>query len=163
MRAVGRTALVRLEFHTDIADPLGYGYRLLRKAYRRGLKVVVCAEPERLGRLDTLLWTFEQLEFVPHARLRSGERPDSGVLARTPIWLADAGTPWPRADVVVNLGEQPIDEPQRFERIIEIVGQESDERQAGRRRWRHYTTLGLAPEQVNAAAASAADDSAASP
>ena len=56
--------MVRLEFHPDIADPLGYCCRLLRKAYRRGVRVVVCGQAERLSRLDTLLWTFEQLEFA---------------------------------------------------------------------------------------------------
>ena len=154
---------MRLEFHTDVADPLGYSCRLLRKAYRRGLKVVVCGEPERLGRLDTLLWTFEQLEFVPHARLRSGERPDATLLAHTPIWLADAGAPWPRADVAVNLGEQPIGEPERFDRIVEIVGAEAADRQAGRARWRHYTTLGLTPTMANSATTATAGDDATAP
>jgi DNA polymerase III subunit chi len=137
--------LVRLEFHTDIADPPIYTCRLLRKAYRRALKVVVCGESELLDRLDTLLWTFEQLEFVPHARLRSGQRPDALLVQRTPIWLADASTSWPQVDVVVNLGDQTIDEPARFERIVEIVGAGHADRQAARARWRHYTTLGLTP------------------
>jgi len=155
---------VRLEFHTDIADPLGYSCRLLRKAYRRALKVVVCGEPDTLSRLDTLLWTFEQLEFVPHARLRAGERPDAALLSHTPIWLADAQASWPQVDVVVNLGEQPVAEPSRFERIIEIVGDASADRQAGRVRWRHYTTLGLTPALASSGAtASAADDAAAAP
>jgi len=140
--------VARLEFHTEIADPLGYGCRLLRKAYRRGLKVVVCGEPERLGRLDTLLWTFEQLEFVPHARLRAGERPDAA-LQRTPIWLADAAADWPRSDVLVNLGEQPIEQLERFERVIEIVGDDEHDRQAGRARWRHYVAAGHKPELAN--------------
>ena len=150
--------MVRLEFHTDVGDPLGYSCRLLRKAYRRGLKVVVCAEPERLNRLDTQLWTFEQLEFVPHARVRGGERPDAALAARTPIWLVDASAAWPPADVVVNLGPQPIGEPTRFERIIEIVGDDEADRQAGRARWRHYTTLGLSPTLASASAAAAAED-----
>jgi DNA polymerase-3 subunit chi len=150
----------RLEFHTDIADPLEYGCRLLRKAYRRHLKVVVCGDAERLGRLDTLLWTFEQLEFVPHARLRSGERPDAALLRHTPIWLADAATDWPAADVVVNLGEQPVTDPGRFARIVEIVGSEAAERQAGRARWRHYAAHGLTPVLANA---TAGDDAAATP
>jgi DNA polymerase-3 subunit chi len=156
---------VRLEFHTDIADPLGYCCRLLRKAYRRGVRAVVCAEPERLGRLDTLLWTFEQLEFVPHARLRGGERPDAMLLQRTPIWLADASTTWPPAQVVVNLGEQPITEPTRFDRLIEIVGDTDADRVAGRARWRHYVTLGLKPEHAAATttATTAADDAAPPP
>ncbi|HEY6512675.1 MAG TPA: DNA polymerase III subunit chi [Burkholderiaceae bacterium] len=149
---------MRLEFHADIADPLGYCCRLLRKAYRRGARVVVCGEPERLGRLDTLLWTFEQLEFIPHARLRSGERPDATLLARTPIWLADATAEWPQADVVVNLGERPLDEPTRFERVIEIVGDADADRQAGRARWRHYQSLGLAPERAAGATTAAAAD-----
>lgn len=154
--------MVRLEFHPDIADPMGYCCRLLRKAYRRGARVVVCGEPERLGRLDTLLWTFEQLEFIPHARLRGGEPPDAALLARTPIWLADAAAAWPQADVVVNLGEQPVDDPARFGRIIEIVGDADADRLAGRARWRHYVAMGLKPERAAAAStATIADDDAA--
>jgi DNA polymerase-3 subunit chi len=153
-------AVVRLDFHTDVADPLVYGCRLLRKAYRRGLKVVVCGDADRLSRLDTLLWTFEQLEFVPHARLRAGERTDPALLRHTPIWLADAAAAWPDADVVVNLGELPLAEPTRFGRVVEIVGGEPADRQAGRARWRHYVGLGLAPVLANA---TTADDATAAP
>lgn len=145
--------MVRLEFHTDVADPLGYGCRLLRKIYRRQLKAVVCGDAERLNRLDTLLWTFEQLEFVPHARVRGGERPDKALLQHTPIWLADAQADWPDADVVVNLGEAPVAEPTRFARIVEIVGTERNDVLAGRTRWRQYAALGLAPMVANAATA----------
>jgi DNA polymerase-3 subunit chi len=141
--------VAQLEFHTGIADPLGYSCRLLRKAYRRGSKVVVCGEPERLMRLDTLLWTFEQLEFVPHARLAAGEEV-SLALQRTPIWLVERRARWPEADVVVNLGREAVDEPQRFARLIEIVGEEPDDVQAGRARWRHYAALGMSPVLVNA-------------
>lgn len=152
--------MTRLEFHTGVADPLGYGCRLLRKAYRRGVKVVVCGEPERLSRLDTLLWTFEQLEFVPHARLRNGEKPDA-TMQRTPIWLADRGAEWPACDLVVNLGDPVVDQPERFARVIEIVGDDEAARQAGRARWRAYAAAGLKPELATGDnAAAAADDNA---
>jgi DNA polymerase-3 subunit chi len=152
--------LTRLEFHTGIADPLGYGCRLLRKAYRRGVRVVACGEPERLSRLDTLLWTFEQLEFVPHARLRAGERPDA-TMQRTPIWLADRGADWPACDLVVNLGDHAVDDAQRYPRVIEIVGDDEAGIQAGRARWREYAAAGLKPELATGdTAASAADDNA---
>jgi DNA polymerase-3 subunit chi len=95
------------------------------------------------------LWTFEQLEFVPHARLAAGEQV-SAALLRTPIWLVDPRAHWPQADVVVNLGHEAIDAPQRFARLIEIVGEEPDDVQAGRARWRHYATLGLTPVLANA-------------
>jgi len=143
--------VVRVEFHTDIADAPGYTCRLLRKAYRRGLKAVVTGDAERLNRLDVLLWTFEQLEFVPHVRLRRGEQPQAA-LARTPIWLADDAPVWPAADLVVNLGDGALREPERFERVIEIVGDDEAERHAGRARWRHYTAAGLKPVHANATA-----------
>ncbi|HTP74461.1 MAG TPA: DNA polymerase III subunit chi [Burkholderiaceae bacterium] len=151
---------MRLEFHTDIADPLGYACRLLRKAYRRQLKVVVSGDSERLARLDTLLWTFEQLEFVPHARLRHGERADANLLRHTPIWLADASAAWPESDVVVNLGDQPIAQPDRCTRLIELVGADDADRQTGRARWRHYAALGLIPVK---AGVGTADDTTVSP
>lgn len=147
--------MLRLEFHTGIEDPLAYCCRLLRKAYRQRLKVLVCGESEQLNRLDTLLWTFEQLEFVPHARLRGGERPDPALLGHTPIWLADAAAAWPQADVVVNLGEQPVADPSRFGRIVEIVGRDADAVVAGRLRWRHYADQGLSPQKVTGTAADA--------
>lgn len=149
---------MKLEFHTDVADPLAYCCRLLRKAYRRRINVVVCGDADRLSRLDALLWTFEQLEFVPHARLRAGERPDAALQRHTPIWLADAAAAWPDVEVVVNLGQPPVDEPTRFARVIEIVGAEPAAREAGRARWRHYVGLALAP-----VLATAADDAAATP
>jgi len=149
--------MAQVEFHTGIADVLGYGCRLLRKAYRRGSRVLVCGDPERLSRLDVLLWTFEQLEFVPHARLRAGDEP-SKALQRTPIWLVDRDARWPEADVVVNFGDAPIEAPQRYARVIELVGDELEQRQAGRARWRHYAGQGLNPVQAqgqNAAAPAA--------
>jgi DNA polymerase-3 subunit chi len=144
--------MAQLEFHTGIADVMDYSCRLLRKAYKRGSRVIVCGEPERLGRLDVQLWTFEQLEFIPHLRLRAGERP-SAAMQCTPIWLLDPGVAWPPADVAINLGDAPLDDPQRVARVLELVGSEPQAVQAGRARWRHYKAQGLEPVQAGAAAA----------
>lgn len=140
---------MQLEFHTGIADVMDYSCRLLRKAYRRGSRVVVCGEPERLGRLDVQLWTFEQLEFIPHARLRRGDAPGA-TMQCTPIWLVDSGAAWPQADAVINLGDEPLETPQRCARVIELVGDGPEARQAGRARWRHYAAQGLQPMLVGA-------------
>jgi len=142
--------MTQVEFHTGIADVMGYGCRLLRKAYRRGTRVIVCGEPERLGRLDVLLWTFEQLEFIPHLRVRGGE--PSAAIQRTPILLIDARVAWPAADVAINLGDEALDQPQRVARVIELVGDDPAAVQAGRARWRHYAALGLTPVLAGAAA-----------
>lgn len=150
-----------LEFHTGVGDPFAYACRLLRKACRQGTRVLVTGDGEHLGRLDTLLWTFEQLEFVPHARLRAGDRPDE-VLQRTPIWLCDRGAAWPPSwppiPIAVNLGDAVIADVARFTRVIEIVGSAAHAVQAGRARWRQYGAEGLEPVRVGAIDAAADGD-----
>ena len=64
---------------------------------------------------------------------------------RTPIWLVDGEPPADAPSVLVNLGASRAAEPQRFERIIEIVSDDADDLQAGRLRWRDYVQLGLSP------------------
>ena len=144
--------MTTVEFHSGVADKLGYTCRLLRKAYRAGNRVVVAGAADQLARLDGLLWTFETGEFVPHARLRAGEVPGPQVL-RAPIWLADApGETAPR-EVLVNLGPDLAAGYQRFPRVIEIVAEPADDVLAGRQRWRQYQAAGLTP--VNRSQASA--------
>jgi DNA polymerase III subunit chi len=142
-------------FHTGMADKLGYTCRLLRKAWRQGAQVVATGEPEVLSRLDTMLWTFEHEEFVPHARLRGGERV-AAAMARTPIWLADDPGDVSGPQVLVNLGPDMAASFERFARILEIVSDEPGDAHQGRQRWRAYVSAGLAPRLHNAAAATAA-------
>ena len=95
--------MAEVAFHTGVGQPLDYACRLLRKAWRQGLRLVVTGAPPALTRLDSLLWTFDAGEFIPHARLRRGEAP-APEMAPTPIWLADPGAAAPAAAVLVNLG-----------------------------------------------------------
>ncbi len=140
-----------VDFHSGMADKLGHACRLLRKAVRQGARVQVRGEPEELDRLDQALWTFDPQEFVPHLRWRSPDAPPAA-LQRTPVWLVASGSAWPatleRPAVLVNLGPQAPGEselPEGLARVIEIVGPDSSEVEAGRRRWRHYLQRGLAP------------------
>jgi DNA polymerase-3 subunit chi len=139
-------------FHTGVPDKLAHGCRLLRKAYRQGARVVVAGDPALLARLDQALWTFDPLEFVPHARLRRGQAPEAR-LARTPVWLAEPGAEPPHHEVLVNLGPDMPDAYERYERVIELVGADDDDRAAGRRRWRAYEAAGRTIRHHPAAAA----------
>ena len=133
--------MTEITFHTQVGDVPGYVCRLLRKAWRRGARVVVCAPSPLLRQLDSALWTFEPLEFVPHLVL-----PARGEIAprlrATPIWLIAPGQDGPTHEVLVNLAEAPAPGYESYERLIEIVGRDDLSAQAGRRRWRHYTERG---------------------
>lgn len=138
-------------FHTGIADPVDYACRLLRKAVRSGARVAVYGPKDPLDRLDRALWTFDPLEFLPHLSLpRDGA--DASQVARTPLLLChDGRVPAGCGIAVVVEGVQPV-EAARFGRVIEIVGDGPESRQAGRLRWREYERAGLKPQHVNAAA-----------
>jgi len=131
-----------VEFHTGVADPLAFACRLLRKAYRRGARVLVTAPAVQLEALDRALWTFDERDFVPHLRLTGGA--GAALAARTPIWLTDGPPPPDGPEVLVNLGAAVADELAPFTRVIEIVAADADAEQAGRARWREYRARGLA-------------------
>jgi DNA polymerase-3 subunit chi len=141
----------QVEFHTGVEAPLHFACRLLRKAYRQGVTVVVTAPAPSLQALDRELWAFEAQEFVPHLRLKPGQ-PIDAALRRTPIWLCENTPPSPCPQVLVNLGAEPPEGGEPFERIIEIVAAQDDERQRARTRWRAYEARGW-PIKHHAAAA----------
>jgi DNA polymerase III subunit chi len=130
--------MTEIAFHFNVVDKLLYSCRLLRKAYASGAQVAVTGEPEVLGELDQLLWSFSATEFVPHCRTSDGK----GQLASKSILLLDSPSACPHHGVLVNLGIQVPSEFERFERFIEVVTQGSDERLAARIRWKHYADRG---------------------
>ncbi|TFZ00826.1 DNA polymerase III subunit chi [Ramlibacter henchirensis] len=133
--------MTEVAFHFNAPDKLGYACRLLRKAFGAGSQVVVTGSPELLRELDTSLWTFGALEFVPHCH---GDSQGQRVQARSPIVLAEAPRTAPHQQVLVNLGEAVPDGFERFERLIEVVTQDDADRNQARQRWKHYADRGYA-------------------
>lgn len=144
----------RVEFHTGVADPVGFACRLLRKAYGTGARLAVCAPPTVLARLDRELWTFVEREFVPHVRLPRGAQPGRQA-ARTPIWLLEDPQVLGLPAIVVNLGSDPADWPVGVERLIEVVGASTDDEQPARARWKRYKAEGCEVIHHNARSAPA--------
>ncbi len=137
--------MTQAEFHSGVADPLRYACRLLRKAWRQGATVQVTAPAATLQGLDRELWTFEAHEFVPHLRVRPGQDIDAA-LRRTPIWLCEGDAPAPGPKILLNLGGSPAGDLDRFERIIEVVSAEPEDRRMARARWREYLSRGFRVE-----------------
>jgi len=141
--------LTEVEFHTGVADPVGFACRLLRKACRQGVRVLVTAPGALLAELDRQLWTFEERDFIPHVRMPGAPLP---VARRTPLWLAtSAGLPG-APGVVLNLGADAPPEPHALQRLIEVVAVDADEADRGRARWRAYRAAGLEIKHHAAAA-----------
>ncbi len=129
-----------VEFHFNAPSKLAYACRLLRKAVGKGAKVVVTGEPEVLRDLDTALWTFSPLEFVPHCHADAHQ----AVLDASPVILSDSAPMAPHRQVLLNLGACIPEGFERFERLIEVVTQGEEDRQQARERWKHYASCGYA-------------------
>ncbi len=139
-------------FHFGVEDRTLYVCRLLRKAVRQGSRVLVRGEGAEMDLLDKALWTFEPQEFLPHHRLRAGQ-PLPARLHRTSVWLMWEGDTWPRelqcGRVLLHLGQQPADDGDTWDRMIELVTMESEDRRQARQRWRAYEARGWAPQALN--------------
>jgi DNA polymerase-3 subunit chi len=131
--------MTEIAFHFNAPAKLAYACRLLRKAAGTGAKVVVTGEAPQLRQLDVDLWTFAPLEFVAHCHAAAAA-PD--VLEASPVVLADSTRSAPHHEVLVNLGSAVPEGFERFERLIEVVTLDVEDRAGARRRWKHYADRG---------------------
>lgn len=129
--------MTQVDFHFNVPDRLQYACRLLRKVRQSGRRAIVYSEDRALlGALDRSLWRFEPLEFLPHVM------DDDSLADRTPIVLASSDEDAPHYDVLVNLGSRTPRYFSRFERLVELVSADGDDRAAARERYRGYRDRG---------------------
>lgn len=132
--------MTEIAFHFNVPDKLGYLCRLLRKALLSGSQVVVTGETNALNQLDTALWTFSALDFVPHCRLPV----EPQISTNSPVVLTESASLAPHQGVLVNWGVGVPGGFEQFERLIEVVTSEEQDRSQARQRWKHYADRGYA-------------------
>lgn len=130
--------MTEIAFHFNAPDRLAYACRLLRKAVSSGATLVVTGQSNTLQQLDADLWTLSPIDFVPHCFLGS----DPHVVAASSVLLAASTESVPHRQVLVNLGPVVPSGFEHFDRLIEVVGLDDEDRQLARDRWKHYTELG---------------------
>ena len=135
--------MTRVDFHSNIPDKIAYACRLIRKARKADCRIVVLADAQQLPLIDAALWTFSDLDFIPHVL-------SSDVLAaQTPVILSNCDTDidtdadaLPHHQVLINLTLHPPTHFARFERLFEIVSTAADDVTSGRERYRFYQHRG---------------------
>lgn len=129
--------MTRVDFHFNANDRIQHCCRLVRKIYKAGQKAVVYdVDASNLNALNQALWSFSQLDFIPHVLAGSREA------AQTPVLLASEPVEFPHHDVLVNLSPSPPEFFSRFERLIEVVSTDTADRERARQRWRFYKERG---------------------
>ena len=129
--------MTEITFYTFADDPLDVARRVAVKALGQGKQVMIYAPDAAVAdSIDRLLWTTPALGFVPHCR-------DSDALAgETPVLIGTDPDALGSADVMINLHPEQPPAFARFERLVEIVGQDEAGIEQGRARYRFYKTRG---------------------
>ena len=132
--------MTRIQFRTHIAEKIGYTCRLVRKALSSAPEskiILFSTDKALLNRLDEMLWTFSESDFLPHAMIGDSQSPYSPV-----ILAADDHADMPHHDILINLSTIVPACFAQFDRIIELVSSDPDDTQAGRQRYIHYREQG---------------------
>ena len=113
--------------------------RLAMMAWEQGHHIaVLAADEEGAEALDEIMWDYPPGRFLPHQRGMAD--PD------TPVGITVHETEIPAGrDVVINLADAAVPQPERFSRLLEIVPAEESKRRASRGKYRAYKALGLEP------------------
>jgi DNA polymerase-3 subunit chi len=131
--------MTRIDFHSNVANKIDYACRLAHKAFSAKNTIVIMANDADLSALDRMLWTFTELDFLPHVAA------DHPLAAQTPILLAKSEhTALPHHQVLINLSPETPAQFASFERVIEIISTQETEIAAGRARYSFYKQRGYA-------------------
>jgi DNA polymerase-3 subunit chi len=130
--------MTRIDFHSGVPDKIFHACRLVRKARAAKCQVVLLAtDRTQLAALDEALWTFSDLDFLPH--VMAGD----SLAAQTPVILSDTDeAKLPHHQILINLTSNAPAHFARFERLLEIVSLEDADKLAGRERYRFYQQRG---------------------
>jgi DNA polymerase III subunit chi len=133
--------MTEIAFHVNAPDKLDYACRFLRTTQKKSANVLVLGQLELLKMLSNKLWAMKPTEFLPHCLADASAE----VIAHSPIVLsAELPANASESQVLLNIGAVLPAGFERFERLIELVGQDSDDLQAARTRWKHYKDRGYA-------------------
>jgi DNA polymerase-3 subunit chi len=109
--------------------------KITEKAYKLGKHVfILTSSTEESQALDNLLWSFKQGSFIPHEIVDSTQQQTTEALPNAV--LIGTSTSTTSATVLINLSTELPDNMDRFERIVEIIDQDVQIKQAGRQRYK---------------------------
>lgn len=117
----------------------GLACTLALKAWEQGHRVSVLVDnATEVSDMDALMWEAPAGRFLPHCAARSGQEAPVIIGTRDEVLTTASST-------VINLTSSAIEDPERFQRLLEIVPANDEDRVASRTKFRAYRARGLQP------------------
>ncbi|MBY0576447.1 MAG: DNA polymerase III subunit chi [Gallionellaceae bacterium] len=137
--------MTRIDFYTGSTDKLRTVCQLSHKAMQSGVRAVISSPDAATGdALDRLLWHYPATAFIPHCRSDADEARQTPVLSlsKWPVVIDHGGDKFPHHDLLISLHGECRPFFSRFERVIEIVGNDEEDSRLGRERFKFYRDRG---------------------
>lgn len=129
--------MTSVDFYFNAADKLQVACRLAGKALAQGKRLLVYApQGDTAQQIDRLLWTWPATGFVPHCHAYEA------LAAETPVLISAQAEAPAGFEILLNLGQATPPAFERFERLLEVVARDEDDRQTARERFRFYRERG---------------------
>ena len=136
--------MTKVDFYTGSPDKLRTACQLSQKAMQNGIRAIISLpDATTVDALDKLLWHYPPSAFIPHCRsdaAAAGQEPED--LSDWPVILDHGGDKFPHHELLINLHGECMPFFSRFERVIEIIGNNEEDSRAGRERFRFYRDRG---------------------
>ena len=117
-------------------DPLLLVCELVKRAFASEQPTLVLARSfEQADELDAKLWEFDDESFIPHQI--AGDEDD----AMTPVLIVPPDVVTADRPLVINLRDECA--PGLFDRVLEVVPADENERLGSRERWKTYKQAGF--------------------
>lgn len=130
--------MTKVDFYTGSQDKLRTACQLSHKAMQHGVRVLLHApDAATCDALDKLLWHYPPTAFIPHCR----SHEDDAVAMPVVLGHNEEVTPT-HSELLISLHSECLPFFSRFERVIEIVGQDADDVRLGRERFGFYRDRG---------------------
>ncbi len=125
----------RVDFY-NLPDGTGtdrFACSMAKKAWTTGNRVHIHTPSEEKAKaMDDLLWTFRDISFIPHELYNGTENED------TPVTIGFGNNFPEQSQVIINLDDEIPGFASNFERIVEIIGGDENNKQYARQRYRLY-------------------------
>ncbi|MDR2219278.1 MAG: DNA polymerase III subunit chi [Methylobacillus sp.] len=129
--------MTRIDFYFNVEDKFRRIAELAQHALSRQRRLFIYTpDAQAAARLESVLWSHPPAAFLPHCH---NNHPLS---AETPIIMDSQGENLPHDDVLINLSDTHPPFFSRFKGLIEVVGQEENDRSQARARYRFYRDRG---------------------
>jgi DNA polymerase-3 subunit chi len=130
--------VTRIDFYTHIQDQNLLAQKLIEKAWQQKKTIWVrAANQAQAEAIDLGLWQLHLTSVIPHCL------SDDPLAKEVPIVIDAKGlAPW-HYDCLVNLHPEQFDYFARFERLLEIVSTDEQDKQFARLRFQHYRNRGF--------------------